>query len=387
MLMEPLNEATDWPGPTVGQRSVSVPPPSSSSLARSVAVAAVTPAAGLVEQAAKLDPPVQPDAAVRARLNAAILDAIIVGAVTRGIVAVLGAGTFSGDAILLLLAVQFLYFFASEVATGQTIGKRVMNVRVVAFDGSAATPRMCAVRNLLRFIDALPLLYASGLISLIRTGRTRRQRIGDVAAATTVVVGNGGKLLRTPRWLLPVTTVVATLISIGFFAAALRAHERSGPPAQRVATGFAGDNSQAPSPGTWAAEGTVTSPGYAGDGVGQQMFRWWRISRACHGTSCTISLTRQVAGEPLLTARLIPESDGWHATFPDRIYLCNGPGGHTGTWLLHSTWVLHFSDHGTSADAHERNFYFSPACGWATDTLNWSAGLSRMPWPPPGTGP
>ena len=162
---------------------------------------------------------------MRARLNAAILDLFLVGLLVRGLVAVFGAATFSGDAVLLLLAVEFLYFFVLEAYTGQTIGKRAMNVCVIAIDGSRVTWRMCALRNLLRFIDALPLLYASGLLSLMRTGRARRQRIGDVAAGTTVVLGARGNRLRTPRWLLPASALLATFLSVAFFVAALRVRD------------------------------------------------------------------------------------------------------------------------------------------------------------------
>jgi uncharacterized RDD family membrane protein YckC len=126
-------------------------------------------------------------------LNAAIIDVLLIGLIVRCLVGVLGAAAFSGDAILLLFAGQFLYFFILELGAGQTVGKRFMNVRVVALDGPAVTMRMCAIRNVLRFIDVLPLLYASGLVSLVRTGRSRRQRIGDVVARTTVVVSGDGK--------------------------------------------------------------------------------------------------------------------------------------------------------------------------------------------------
>jgi uncharacterized RDD family membrane protein YckC len=194
--------------------------------------------------------------AVRARLNAAIIDGVIIGAIVGALVGVVGAATFSGDGILLIFAAQFLYFFTLEMGTGQTLGKRFMNVRVVALDGSAVTMRMCAVRNVLRFVDVLPLWYASGLLSLMRTGRARRQRIGDVVAGTTVVVGRDSRQLRTPRWLLPLCALTATLVSVAWIAAALHARRQLGRPTQTVATGFAGDNSQAPALGTWQALGT-----------------------------------------------------------------------------------------------------------------------------------
>jgi uncharacterized RDD family membrane protein YckC len=352
---------------------LSLAPPSS------ITGSVMTPVASPATSGASLRLPVGPDAAVRARLNAAIIDGIIIGVIVRVLVGVLSASTFSGDGILLIFAGQFLYFFIMEVGTGQTLGKRCMNVRVVALDGSVATMRMCAIRNALRFVDALPLCYASGLLSLIRTGRSRRQRIGDVVAGTTVAVGGGGKQLTTPRWLLPLCAVTATLVSVAWIVVALHAGARSGPPSQAVAAGFAGDNSQAPSSGTWEAMGTVTSAqGDAGNLPGQEMPRLWEIVRTCGAGSCASSLTRQVAGEPPLTAVLKHEGDGWHATFPNRIYTCTQGDGQTIRGVLESTWVLQFTAGGTVAAAHETNLY-TPGCGWGTDTVNWTAKLSPTP--------
>lgn len=206
-----------------------MPPPYSAENAQ-VALA-LSPAVSSASRDSRLNP----DVAVRARLNAAVIDGIIIGAIVGGLTGLLGAARFSGDAILLVLAGQFLYFFVLEIATGQTVGKRFMNVRVVALDGSPVTMRIRAVRNVLRFIDVLPLYYASGLLSLITTGRSRRQRIGDVVAGTTVVVSRDGKQMRTPRWLLPACAATATLVSIGWIVATLRGAGAAGPPNQTVA--------------------------------------------------------------------------------------------------------------------------------------------------------
>jgi hypothetical protein len=148
-----------------------------------------------------------------------------------------------------------------------------------------------------------------------------------------------------------------------------------------AAVGFTGDNSEAPAVGVWAAGGTITSTqGYGNNVVGQGMFRQWKTSRVCHGGICASWLTRQMAAAMPLAARLVLARDGWHATFPDRTYECRQLDGQMITWQQHSTWVLRFADHGTTAIAHELNVSYAPACGWGTDTVTWSAGLSRMPW-------
>ena len=225
---------------------------------------------------------------------------------------------------------------------------------------------------MLRFADALPFLYASGLLSMMRTGRRRRQRIGDVAAGTIVVVDPAGRPLRTSRWLLPVTTLVATLASVGVLIAVL--DTPSGPPIP-AATGFAGNNSEAPVPGNWQAIGTTTSTiGYGGDAVGVQLDRAWTIAQTCAPSAgCWFVISWLVAGEPPLSARLIPRPDGWHATFPLITLTCGSSAGQTINWQQHSSWVLHFSNAGRTAESHERNFSYAPGCGYGTDTKEWSA--------------
>jgi uncharacterized RDD family membrane protein YckC len=160
--------------------------------------------------------------AVRARLNAIILDLILIGILTRILASALGNSVSAGTALLVFWALQFAYFFGLEARRGQTLGKRAFHVRVATLAGTTPTTRQIAVRNVLRMFDALPLLYASGLVSVMRTGPARRQRIGDVAAGTTVLLDSGGKPLRTPRWLLPAVTVLATLISLAVVIPALK---------------------------------------------------------------------------------------------------------------------------------------------------------------------
>jgi uncharacterized RDD family membrane protein YckC len=118
------------------------------------------------------------------RVIAAIVDLVIVSA---GAVAVLVAGdSLSGDSQGALAAVilgwALYYFFALESGEGQTLGKKLMKLRVVRADGRPAGMREIGVRTILRVIDN----YLVGLIVMFATGE-RRQRIGDLAAGTIVV--------------------------------------------------------------------------------------------------------------------------------------------------------------------------------------------------------
>jgi uncharacterized RDD family membrane protein YckC len=118
------------------------------------------------------------------RVMAAIVDLLIV---TVGAVAVLLAGeSLTGDRQSALGAVilgwALYYFFALESGGGQTIGKKLMKLRVVRADGRGAGMREIAVRTILRVVDN----YLVGLIVMLATGE-RRQRVGDLAAGTIVV--------------------------------------------------------------------------------------------------------------------------------------------------------------------------------------------------------
>jgi len=67
---------------------------------------------------------------------------------------------------------------------GQTIGKRVMGLRVLDVYGMRLQVSQIALRNLLRLVDTLPALYLVGGIACLfsRNG----QRLGDLAANTIV---------------------------------------------------------------------------------------------------------------------------------------------------------------------------------------------------------
>jgi uncharacterized RDD family membrane protein YckC len=91
---------------------------------------------------------------------------------------------------LVSMAVIFLYYFVMEWSFGGTIGKRILGLRVAELDGSKLTFRGAFLRTLLRLIDAesLPLAIA-GTASILFT--KRRQRLGDLAARTVVLVDRG----------------------------------------------------------------------------------------------------------------------------------------------------------------------------------------------------
>jgi uncharacterized RDD family membrane protein YckC len=69
--------------------------------------------------------------------------------------------------------------------SGQTPGKRLMGIRVIAESGVRVTFYQTALRNLARPVDRLPLLYlVGGAVAILSS---KHQRVGDLLAGTLVV--------------------------------------------------------------------------------------------------------------------------------------------------------------------------------------------------------
>jgi uncharacterized RDD family membrane protein YckC len=101
-----------------------------------------------------------------------------------------GAGI--GVLLVVLFAIQWVYFAVLEGWRGRTPGKAALGLRVVSTTGRPIGFRAAALRNVLRAADALPLTYSAGLLSiagLASMSTTRRfQRLGDLVAGTLVIV-------------------------------------------------------------------------------------------------------------------------------------------------------------------------------------------------------
>lgn len=68
---------------------------------------------------------------------------------------------------------------------GQTIGKRLLRLRVMDVEGMRLQFNQIVVRNLLRFVDSLPGFYFVGGVTCWLN--SKNQRLGDIAANTVVV--------------------------------------------------------------------------------------------------------------------------------------------------------------------------------------------------------
>jgi uncharacterized RDD family membrane protein YckC len=93
-----------------------------------------------------------------------------------------------GQAILIIS--YFLVSIGYGIGTewywqGQTVGKRLLRLRVMDSQGLRLAFSQVVIRNLLRFIDSLPLFYLVGGITSFVSFRA--QRLGDIAANTIVI--------------------------------------------------------------------------------------------------------------------------------------------------------------------------------------------------------
>ncbi|MDO7852706.1 RDD family protein [Hymenobacter convexus] len=125
------------------------------------------------------------------RIVAAILDYLVLGAWIFACGLVYSGLSLQGNAasVGLGLAIGVPYVFyhlISEVFfNGQSIGKRARDIRVMRLDGTAPSVGDYLLRWLLRLIDTG---LFGGLVAIITIAANGRgQRLGDLAAGTTVV--------------------------------------------------------------------------------------------------------------------------------------------------------------------------------------------------------
>lgn len=140
------------------------------------------------------------------RFAAAAIDAAIQGAVTFAILLV-SMSTVGGlaaaqietpDAFAALEGVAFAVLFLILAFplmlykpilelfwNGQTVGKRIMGIRVVRSNGLPVHMLGVIIRNFMRVIDMLPSVYVIGAVAVLAT--RQHQRLGDIVAGTVVV--------------------------------------------------------------------------------------------------------------------------------------------------------------------------------------------------------
>jgi len=136
---------------------------------------------------------------------ALIIDTLITAAVTVPIAAILtalsGTGPVGRVANLgsLDTPLRFLFLYALALPLvivtyhslleglygGQTLGKKLMNLRVIRNDGTVPDLAAALIRNVLRFVDYMPCTCGIGFTVMLLSAQFRR--LGDYAAGTLVI--------------------------------------------------------------------------------------------------------------------------------------------------------------------------------------------------------
>jgi uncharacterized RDD family membrane protein YckC len=124
------------------------------------------------------------------RMLGYLIDSLVILFYTISIFLLLSALDLSlGDAWAIYLLVSlpaFLYYVLLETFfNGKTVGKLIMQTRVVKIDGSKASFANYFVRWILRIIDVVITFGGFAVLTILIKGNG--QRLGDIAAGTTVI--------------------------------------------------------------------------------------------------------------------------------------------------------------------------------------------------------
>ena len=134
-------------------------------------------------------------AGIGSRMLAAIVDTAAI-ALAQAII-LFGAGLateslgisenlLAAAGIIIGFIILWGYYIAFEMLwNGQSLGKRLCRLRVVREGGRPITFTASVIRNLIRLVDFLPVLYGIGVVVMFIDGRARR--LGDLAAGVVVV--------------------------------------------------------------------------------------------------------------------------------------------------------------------------------------------------------
>lgn len=117
--------------------------------------------------------------------------ALLAGSVVASLLGILLGGFATAIYFVAAFLVQWGYGSVLEwLWAGQTVGKRVVGIRVLTAAGTRISFMQSVIRNLARIVDLLPglpivPLYGVGVASALLDGHGRR--LGDLAAGTVVV--------------------------------------------------------------------------------------------------------------------------------------------------------------------------------------------------------
>lgn len=124
------------------------------------------------------------------RIGATLIDFSLLGG-TLLLLLLLSVPLFSEGAgeiflIIILLIFSLYHLFCELFLNGRSVGKLTLHLRVVRIDGQRLTFWDCLLRWVLRVIDISGTMGTGAIISILLT--SKMQRIGDLAAGTTVII-------------------------------------------------------------------------------------------------------------------------------------------------------------------------------------------------------
>jgi uncharacterized RDD family membrane protein YckC len=131
------------------------------------------------------------------RCMAFLIDASIRYMTISTVALTLRVGGRVGTGVLLIIVFLILWLYPvifELTPAAATPGKRVMGIQVMMANGLPLTPAGCLIRNLMRVVDMLPLLYGFAIVSMLM--RRDARRLGDLAAGTLVVYRDRASPLR-----------------------------------------------------------------------------------------------------------------------------------------------------------------------------------------------
>ncbi len=139
-----------------------------------------------------------PLASVGDRILATLLDFLVMGSYAILLTIIQNAAAFSNTFYWLLLPLLFYHLIFELFFNGQSPGKKIMGIRVLKADGGRLSPGACIIRWIFRLIEITISSGSLALATIILNGKG--QRLGDLAAGTTVLKLPGKKMLEHSAW-------------------------------------------------------------------------------------------------------------------------------------------------------------------------------------------
>lgn len=126
-------------------------------------------------------------ASIGDRMLAFIIDFFLIAAYFFICMTVFGVfDSGSTLAVVLILIPAFFYSLWNEVFfNGQSVGKRIMYIKVISLNGNAASFSQYLLRWMFRLVDLWIFSFVVGIVAMAIS--VKHQRIGDLIAGTTLV--------------------------------------------------------------------------------------------------------------------------------------------------------------------------------------------------------